>query len=52
MLYEGVKNLLRFLNSNIEREWVDKRLNYLQGILLFGLLEIQIILKVKRNNES
>ena len=40
-----VKNLLGFLNSNIVGERNDESLNYLQGILFFGLLKIQIILK-------
>ena len=42
-----VKNLLRFVNSNIAGGRIDKRLNNLQGILFFGLLKIQIIFKVK-----
>ena len=40
-----VKNLLRFLNSNLARGRIE--MNYLQGILFFGLLKIQIILKMK-----
>ena len=42
-----MKNLLRFLNNNITRRSIDKRLSYLQGILFFVLLKIQIIFKWK-----
>ena len=42
-----VKSLLRFLNSNIAGGSIDKRLNYLLGILFFGFLKIQVILKGK-----
>ena len=41
------ENLLRFLNSNVTGGSIDKRLNYLQGILFLGLLKIQIISKMK-----
>ena len=43
----SVKNLLRFFNSDIARGTIDKRLNNLQGILFFGLMKKQIILKMK-----
>ena len=39
--------MLRFLNSNITGGMIDERLNNPQGILFFGLLKIQIILKMK-----
>ena len=42
-----LKNMLRFLNSNITGGMIDERLNNPQGILFFGLLKIQIILKMK-----
>ena len=43
----SVKNLLRFFNSDTARGTIDKRLNNLQGILFFGLMKKQIILKMK-----
>ena len=39
--------MLRFLNSNTTGGMIDERLNNPQGILFFGLLKIQIILKMK-----
>ena len=39
--------MLRFLNSNITGGMIDERLNNPQGFLFFGLLKIQIILKMK-----
>ena len=43
------KNLLRFLNNKIAGGRINKRLNYLQGILFLGLLKIKIILYMKCN---
>ena len=37
-------------SSTIRREKIEKRLNFPQSIWLFGIFEIQIILKMKRNN--
>ena len=34
-----LKNPLRFLNNNITRQVIDERLNYLQGILLYWIIE-------------
>ena len=36
---------IEFLNSNITGGRIDKRLNYLQGILIIGVLKIQTIFK-------
>ena len=47
-----VENYLRFRNSTITRGGIEKRLNYLQVILLFGLLKIQMILMIKRNKTT
>ena len=37
-------------SSTIRRKKIEKRLNFPQSIWLFGIFEIQIILKMKRNN--
>ena len=42
-----VKNLLRFFNKNIGRERIDNRF---KEFCYFGLMNIVIILKMKRNN--
>ena len=47
-----MENYLRFRNSTITRGGIEKRLNYLQVILLFGLLKIQMILMIKRNKKT